>query len=158
MIFEKGEDPLLVLLDGITDVRNFGAIARSAECLGAHAVVIPFKGGAAVNPDAVKTSAGALMRLPVCKVQSMQATIDWLQASGIQVIGMTEKASQEIQQTLMPGPVAVVMGAEDTGLSKEVMMKADDLVKIPMTGNIGSLNVSVSAGIALYEISRQKKQ
>jgi 23S rRNA (guanosine2251-2'-O)-methyltransferase len=157
MIYEKGEDPLIVLLDGVTDVRNFGAIVRSAECLGAHAVAMPFKGSAAVGPDAVKTSAGALLRLPLCKVESTPKACKELQQAGLKVVAMTEKAKGELAEIDLNGPLAIVMGAEDVGVSDEVLRTADDLARIPMSGNIGSLNVSVSAGISLYEVHRQRK-
>lgn len=156
MVYERGEDPLIVLLDGITDVRNFGAIVRSAECLGAHAVAMPFKGSAAVGPDAVKTSAGALLRLPLCKVQSTAKACKELQKAGLKIVAMSEKAKDDLAEMNLNGPLAVVMGAEDTGISDEVLKTADELARIPMSGNIGSLNVSVSAGISLYEVTRQR--
>lgn len=155
-LFEKGIIPVVVLLDGVSDIRNFGAIVRSAECLGANTVAIPFKGSAAVSPDAVKTSAGALLRMPVCKVNSSSKAVEDLQRAGLKVVCLTEKASAELHEIDLNGPLAIVMGAEDTGVSTEVLRKADELAKIPMQGKTGSLNVSVSAGIALYEASRQR--
>lgn len=156
-LYEEGKDPLIMMLDGVSDVRNFGAIARSAECLGADAVAIPFKGSAAVGPDAIKTSAGALMRIPVCKVASTGKAVEEMQAAGLKVVCMSEKAKAGLHETDLKGPLCIVMGAEDTGVSNEVLRKADELVQIPMSGKIGSLNVSVSAGIALYEVTRQRQ-
>lgn len=156
-IFEKGETPLLLLLDRITDVRNFGAICRSAECMGAHAVIIPAKGGAGITSDAVKTSAGALMKIPVCKHHNLKNVIGYLRESGIQVVGCTEKTEDDLSAVNFKLPTCIIMGNEEEGISPEYLKRCDARAKIPMTGTIESLNVSVSAGIILYEAVRQRK-
>lgn len=158
MIYDQGEMPLLVLLDRVTDVRNLGAIARSAECFGAHAIVIPDKGSAPVNADAIKTSAGALSRLPVCREGNILETIAFLKASGIRVIAATEKSTESVDQANMKGPLAIIMGSEDKGISFPVLKMADQSVSIPMKGSIASLNVSVAAGILLFEAHRQRTE
>ncbi len=155
-IFEKGENPFIVILDGVTDVRNFGAIARTAECAGAHAIIIPNKNSAQVNEDAMKTSVGAFNFLPVCRVDSLRSAIDYLQQSGLQVIACTEKASNGVYDLDYTIPTAIVMGSEETGISNEVRKVADDEVKIPILGEISSLNVSVATSIVSYEIVRQR--
>ena len=156
-VFEKGETPLFLILDRITDVRNFGAIVRSAECAGAQTVIIPKKGSAAVNGDALKTSAGALHNIPICREFNLKATIEYLKNSGLQIIGCTEKSEDLIYQIDLTIPTAIIMGSEEDGISPEYLNLCDHKVGIPMNGNIGSLNVSVSAGIVLYEAVRQKK-
>jgi 23S rRNA (guanosine2251-2'-O)-methyltransferase len=155
-IFESGEVPLILLLDGITDVRNFGAIARTAECCGAHAIVVPKKGSAQINPDAVKTSAGALYKIPVCRHDNLLTVLRFLKDSGIQIVACTEKTEDFIYKPDFTAPTAIIMGAEDEGISFELMRNADYLTKIPMVGTIESLNVSVSAGVILYEAVRQR--
>jgi 23S rRNA (guanosine2251-2'-O)-methyltransferase len=155
-IFEKGEDPLILALDGVSDVRNFGAIVRSADCLGAHAVIIPEKGSARITADAIKTSAGALHTFPVCREKSIVRTIEYLKESGLKVITSSEKSGTDVAKLALKGPAVLIMGAEDKGISRELISLSDHEVKIPMTGNIGSLNVSVAAGILLYEITRQR--
>ena len=154
--YERGETPLILILDRITDVRNFGAIARAAECSGVHAIVIPVKGAAQINADAVKTSSGALNFMPVCREADLVHTVNFLQSSGIQVFACTEKAATVLYQADMSGPAAVILGSEEDGISDELLRKADAMVKIPMSGKIGSLNVSVSAGVVLYETVRQR--
>jgi len=156
MIFEKGEDPLIIALDGVSDVRNFGAIVRSADCLGAHAVIIPEKGSARITADAIKTSAGALHTFPVCREKSLVRSIEYLKESGLKVISATEKSGTDISKLNFKSPAVLIMGAEDKGISRELISISDHLVKIPVTGNISSLNVSVAAGIILYEIARQR--
>ena len=156
MIFEKGEDPLIIALDGISDVRNFGAIVRSADCLGAHAVLIPEKGSARITADAIKTSAGALHSFPVCREKSIVRSIQFLKESGLKVITSDEKSGKEIYGLPLVGPLVLIMGSEDTGINRDLLSLADHHVRIPMTGNISSLNVSVAAGIILYEIARQR--
>ncbi len=156
MIFEKGEDPLIIALDGVSDVRNFGAIVRSADCLGAHGIVIPEKGSARITADAIKTSAGALHSFPVCREKSIVRSVEFLKQSGLKVIAATEKSGLEISEADLKGPVVIIMGAEDKGISRELLALADQSVKIQMTGNIASLNVSVAAGILLYETARQR--
>lgn len=155
-VYEQGKNPFIVLLDGITDVRNFGAIARTCECAGVDAIVIPSKGSVTVNADAIKTSAGALHVLPVCKEDSIRQSIRFLQESGVKVFAATEKASEIYTKGTYEGPVAIVMGAEDTGVAMENLRICDEMVKIPQFGTIGSLNVSVAASIMIYEVIRQR--
>lgn len=155
-LYEEGKSPFIVLLDGVTDVRNFGAIARTCECAGVDAIVIPAKGSVTVNADAVKTSAGALHVLPVCKEKSINQAIRFLQESGVKVFAATEKASDNYTAVAYDGPVALVMGAEDTGVSADNLRLCDQMVKIPQFGTIGSLNVSVAAGVLIYEVVRQQ--
>ena len=157
-VFEKGEEPFIIVLDGITDVRNFGAIARSAACMGIHAIIIPANNSVTVTPDAVKTSAGALLSIPVCKVNSIAVAIEKMKEYGITIIGCTEKAKDSIYNTNLSGPSAIVLGSEEKGLSNVVLKIADKLVKIPIWGNLNSLNVSVAAGIFLYEIKKQNTE
>lgn len=154
-VYEQGKSPFIVLLDGITDVRNFGAIARTCECAGVDAIVIPERGSVTVNADAMKTSAGALHVLPVCKEKSINQSIRFLQESGVKVFAATEKATENYTEVSYDGPVAIVMGAEDTGVSMENLRICDKMVKIPQFGTIGSLNVSVASSIMIYEVVRQ---
>jgi 23S rRNA (guanosine2251-2'-O)-methyltransferase len=156
MIFEKGEDPLIIALDGVSDVRNFGAIVRTAECLGAHAIIIPEKGSARITADAVKTSAGALHSFPVCREKSIVRAIEYLKESGLKVFSAAEKSGIVASEASLTGPSVLILGSEDKGISRELISLSDKEVKIPMTGSIGSLNVSVAAGILLYEIVRQR--
>lgn len=155
-IYEEGKDPLILILDGITDIRNFGAIARSAESAGVDAIVIGKKGSAIINADAIKTSAGALNRIPVCRVDSISDTIKFLRESGITIIGASEKAENYYYSSDLNSPLAVVMGSEDTGLSSSSIKHVDTLVKIPMMGKLSSLNVSVATGVILFEVVRQR--
>ncbi|WMN07827.1 23S rRNA (guanosine(2251)-2'-O)-methyltransferase RlmB [Marivirga arenosa] len=154
--YAKGKDPLILILDRITDVRNFGAIARSAECAGVDAIVIPFKGSAQINSDAVKTSAGALHYIPVCRENNLKGTVEYLQQNGLQVVACTEKGTELIYDMPMAQPLAIIMGSEEDGISNDLIRTADHLAKIPMTGKIASLNVSVSAAIAVFEAVRQR--
>jgi len=155
-LYEEGKIPFFVLLDGITDVRNFGAIARTCECAGVNAIILPTQGSVSVNADAVKTSAGALHTLPVCKEQSMTATIKYLKASGFRIIAATEKADTDYAQANYSDPLCLIMGAEDTGVPYEHLALCDEWVKIPIVGKIESLNVSVAAGILIYEALKQR--
>lgn len=155
-VFEKGETPLVVVLDGITDVRNLGAIARSAACAGAHAIVVPEKGSAVVNADAIKTSAGALHDIPVCRVKNLWQSVMYLKNSGLSVVCATEKGADNYYSCKLDGPLALVLGAEDTGITSQILRSADMNCKIPLQGNIGSLNVSVAAGILLFEAVKQR--
>lgn len=157
-IQEKGEVPFFVMLDGITDVRNFGAIARTAECMGAHAVIIAVHGSAAANADAVKVSAGALHHLPVCRENNLIDSIMLMQAYGIKSIGCTEKAGETIFEQSFVEPVCIVMGSEENGISNSMLKRLDVLAKIPMAGNVSSLNVSVAAGITMGEAVRQRAE
>jgi 23S rRNA (guanosine2251-2'-O)-methyltransferase len=154
--FNDGQEPFLLLLDRITDVRNFGAIARTAECAGVNGIVIPEKGSAPITSDAMKTSAGALNHLPVCREKDFKKTLKSLRESGLQIVACTEKSNKDIYDLNMKGPVALIMGSEEDGISDALLREADELARIPMHGKIGSLNVSVAAGIAIYEILRQR--
>lgn len=155
-LFEAGAVPFILVLDGITDVRNFGAIARTAECCGVDAVVIPERGSVGVGADAVKTSAGALMNIPVCRERSLRAGVRYLKDSGCRIVCATEKSSDNYTLADYTGPVAIVMGAEDTGISEDILAMADIRAAIPMFGRTGSLNVSVAAGVMMYEVVRQR--
>lgn len=155
-LFEEGVLPFIVVLDGITDVRNFGAISRTCECAGVDAVVIPERGSVSVGGDAVKTSAGALNHLPVCRDRSTLDAVRYLKASGFTVIGVSEKADINYTCVDYTVPTALVLGAEDVGISEEVLRQCDRFVSIPMFGHIGSLNVSVAAGVMMYEVVRQR--
>jgi 23S rRNA (guanosine2251-2'-O)-methyltransferase len=155
-VYEKGEDPLLLILDQVTDVRNFGAIVRSAECAGVHAIVIPEKGAARIGADAVKTSAGALNILPVCRSANLTATVEFLKNSGIKIVAATEKAKDYYTDLQLSGPLGVIMGAEDEGISPALLRAADELARIPIHGSIQSLNVSVAASLMIYEAVRQR--
>lgn len=157
-LYEDGSLPFILLLDGITDNRNFGAIARTAECAGVDAIVIPERHSVTVNADAVKTSAGALLHIPVCREHSVASAIRFLKESGLTVVGATEKGGESYTAADFTGPVAIVMGAEDTGISPEVLRLCDHLAAIPVIGSIGSLNVSVAAGVMMYEAVRQRLQ
>ena len=156
-LYERGETPLLLLLDGVTDVRNLGAIARSAEVCGAHALIIPQKNSAGLTADAVKSSAGALSRLPVCREKSMVSTVEYLQMSGVRVIASDLQAEQYLHDLSLSGPLCIVMGAEDTGISPGVARAADVTFRIPQAGTLNSFNVSVAAGILLYEAMRGRR-
>jgi 23S rRNA (guanosine2251-2'-O)-methyltransferase len=156
LIYEKGEDPFLIMLDGVSDVRNFGAIVRTADCLGAHAVIIPEKGSARITADAIKTSAGALHTFPVCRERSLVRTAEYLKESGLKIICADEKKGDNISGTDLTGPALVITGSEDKGISRELLSLATEKVSIPMSGKIASLNVSVASGILLYEIVRQR--
>jgi len=150
--------PIVLLLDGVTDVRNFGAIARTAECAGVSLIVLPAKGGAAVNADAVKSSSGALLRIPVTRVPNLRMAIYYLKERGFTVVAATEKEGNSIYDTNMRGATAVVLGAEDTGISTSVLALCDFKTSIPMHGNISSLNVSAAAAVVLFEAVRQRAQ
>ena len=158
LLFEQGKTPSLAMLDGITDVRNLGAIVRSAEGAGLDAVIIPLKGSAQINSEAIKTSAGALNTLPVCRVSNLEETLKYLRNSGFYVIGATEKAEKYIYDADMKQPVVMIMGSEDIGIDPKLMKAADILVKIPMMGAIQSLNVSAAASVLFFEMVRQRKQ
>jgi 23S rRNA (guanosine2251-2'-O)-methyltransferase len=157
-IFRKGEMPLLMVLDGVTDVRNFGAIARTCLAAGFHSIIIPSSNFARVGADAIKTSAGALMQIPICRELQLARTVQFLQDSGIQVVAATEKADLPYYNTDFKVPTAIVMGSEDDGISDAIIRKADLLRKIPMNKRFDSLNVSVAAGIFAFEAVRQRIQ
>jgi 23S rRNA (guanosine2251-2'-O)-methyltransferase len=156
MAFERGEIPLIVALDSVTDVRNMGAIARSAECFGAHALLVPKVGTARLGPDAVKSSAGALVRKPVCRVSRLRDALLRAREHGLRIVACTEKGTTLLDEAQLDGPLVVVMGSEDEGISDTILRMADELVRIPMAGSIGSLNVSVASGIALHAVLRQR--
>lgn len=155
-LFEEGKNPLILVLDEITDVRNFGAIARTAECLGVHGLVIPSKGGAQINEDAVKTSAGAFNYLPVCREKNLRDAVKYLHESGINVVACSEKTDNTLDQMNFTIPTAIIMGSEDQGISQELIDLANEVAKVPMSGSIESLNVGVATGMALYEVQRQR--
>ncbi|MBD5234022.1 MAG: 23S rRNA (guanosine(2251)-2'-O)-methyltransferase RlmB [Bacteroidales bacterium] len=155
-LFEDGVLPFILVLDGLTDVRNFGAIARTAECCGVNAIVIPSRGSVSVGADAVKTSAGALLHIPVCRENNLLQAVKYLRESGYQIVCATEKSSENYTLADYTTPVAIVMGAEDVGISPEILREADTRSAIPMFGHIGSLNVSVAAGVMMYEVVRQR--
>lgn len=155
-LFEEGKVPFLLILDRLTDVRNFGAIARTAECVGIDAIIIPDKGASPINSDAIKTSAGALYNVKICKENNLAHVVDFLQQSGVTVFAATEKAEKLIYDVSFTEPCALVMGNEETGISKEVLHHADEKIKLPITGKTQSLNVSVACGAILYEAMRQK--
>ena len=150
------ETPLVVVFDGVTDVRNFGAIARSAECAGAHGLIVPLKNSAPVNAEAIRSSAGALTTIPVCRVGSVRNTLRQLQTEGFQVAAATEKSRKLLYDADFRRPTAIVMGAEDTGVSREVLKLCDEQLAIPMIGRIESLNVSAAAAVMLFEAVRQR--
>ncbi len=157
-LYEQGKDPFILVLDGVTDVRNFGAIARSAEGAGVDAIVVPARNSAAITPDAVKTSAGALHNIPVCRVLNLYKVVEGLKNSGLKITAASEKATENYYDRSLSGPVALIMGAEDVGVSNDLLKLCDDQLMIPMKGKIASLNVSVAAGILLYEIVRQRTE
>lgn len=154
--FEEGKAPLVLLLDGLTDVRNFGAIARTCECGGVDAIIIPAKNSVSVNADAIKTSAGALHSIPVCRENNILGTIKYLKESGFKIVAATEKGDYDYTKGSYTDPTCIIMGAEDTGVPYEHLALCDEWVKIPLLGNIESLNVSVAAGILIYESVRQR--
>ncbi len=155
-VFEKGETPLVLVLDGITDVRNIGAIARSALCAGVHAIVVPEKGSATITADAIKTSAGALLELPVCRVKNLFKTVEYLKNSGLSIVIASEKAFEPYYSCDFNLPLAIIMGSEDTGVDQQLVKMADQKCLIPLQGPIKSLNVSVAAGIILFESVKQR--
>lgn len=154
--YSEGREPFFLILDRITDVRNFGAIARTAECAGLDGIIIPEKGNAPITADAIKTSSGALHHLAVCRSTDLKKTFQYLKESGIRIVACTEKAPNTIYKTEFNTPIAIVLGSEEDGISPELLREADVQVKIPLKGQVGSLNVSVAAGIAIYEVIRQK--
>lgn len=156
-ILAEGKNPLILILDQITDVRNFGAIARSAECAGVQAIIIPFKNSAKITPDSIKTSAGALYSIPVCRVQNLKTMVRALKKEGIRIVASTEKAEQLYTEADLTLATAIIMGSEDTGIDEGLLRLADEQVKLPILGSIESLNVSVAASLMVYEAVRQRK-
>lgn len=157
-LFDEGKTPFLMILDGVTDVRNFGAIARTCSCAGVNALVIGTHGSVAINGDAIKTSAGALHSLPVCKVENMQNALRYLRDSGLQIIAATEHATHNYTEVDMTLPTAIIMGSEEKGIYDANLQLCTDQVRIPMHGTIESLNVSVAAGVMIYEVVRQREK
>lgn len=155
-LFEEGKVPFFVMLDGVTDVRNFGAIARTCECAGVDAIIIPSRNSVSVNADAMKTSAGALHTLPVCKEQSLTTAIKYLKDSGFKIVAATEKGDYDYTKANYKDPLCIIMGAEDTGVSYDHLALCDEWIKIPLFGKIESLNVSVAAGVLIYEAVKQR--
>jgi 23S rRNA (guanosine2251-2'-O)-methyltransferase len=154
--FESGEMPFILALDGISDVRNFGAIVRSAECAGVHGIVVPDRGSVRIGPDAMKTSAGALHKVPICRTQSLKKSLQYLMECGLTICGASEKATLNYFEHNFTSPVCLVMGSEDTGLSDEVFRMCQPLIKIPLMGQIESLNVSAAASILMFEVVKQR--
>ncbi len=156
LVIENGEVPLFLILDGITDIRNIGGIARTAYCTGVHAIIIPEKGVGALNEDAITTSAGALEKMAVCRVNSLMKAVDELHLNGIKVFASEMKAAKTIAEVDLTEPCAIVMGSEDNGIYPALMKICDEKIKIPMKGDFESLNVSVATGIILYEAMKQR--
>ncbi|MBK8847869.1 MAG: 23S rRNA (guanosine(2251)-2'-O)-methyltransferase RlmB [Bacteroidetes bacterium] len=155
-LFEEGKVPFLLVLDKVTDVRNFGAIARTAECMGVHAIIVPAQGNAPVNADSIKTSAGALHKITICREANLKLALYFLKQSGVTIVGSNEKANKELPFVDLTTPVAIIMGSEDKGISPEYLRLCDVRFKIPMQGTIESLNVSAAASIIMYEAQRQR--
>ncbi|MBU6204424.1 MAG: 23S rRNA (guanosine(2251)-2'-O)-methyltransferase RlmB [Bacteroidetes bacterium] len=153
---QKGEHPLIIVCDGITDVRNVGAIARSAYCMGAHGMVMPVKSGAMINEEAVKTSAGTILKLPLCREKSVMKCIEQLKLNGIRVLGADMNTRSEIHREELNIPLALLLGDEGSGVSDVILKACDQIVKIPMSSGAESLNVSVAAGIMIYEVMKQR--
>lgn len=156
-LFDEGKTPLLVMLDGVTDMRNFGAIARTCECAGVDAIIVPARGGVAINGDAIKASAGALHTLPVCKVENMQNAIRYLRDSGLSVVAATEHTDRNYTEADLTVPTCIVMGSEEKGIYEANLNLCTDKVRLPMNGVLESLNVSVAAGVMIYEAIRQRR-
>jgi 23S rRNA (guanosine2251-2'-O)-methyltransferase len=155
-LYEEGKNPLVLVLDRITDVRNFGAIARTAECAGVDTILIPEQNAAAINADAIKTSAGALHKVTVCRTWNLKLALQFMKESGIQLIGCTEKTQDNMYKPNYTTPTAIIIGSEEDGVSPEFLKMCDARAKIPMNGKIASLNVSVATGVILYEAIRQR--
>lgn len=153
---DEKKTPLFLVLDGVTDVRNFGAIARSAECAGVNAIIIPAKGSAQINADAIKSSAGALHFIPIVKVPSLRSAIFYLRDSGIKIVASSEKAKDMMYKVDMTPPTAIIMGSEDKGISPDNLKFVDEMVKVPLSGQIDSLNVGVAAALVMFEAVRQR--
>jgi 23S rRNA (guanosine2251-2'-O)-methyltransferase len=158
LLYEEGKDPFLLMLDRLTDVRNFGALARTAEGSGVNAIIIPNRGSATINEDAIKTSAGALHKIAVCREENLEETIAYLKNSGVRVFGISEKASDYYYKEDLRGPIALMLGSEENGISDAYLKMLDGFLKIPMQGEIESLNVSVAGGILMFEVLKQRMQ
>ena len=157
-VFEKGETPLILYLDEITDVRNFGAICRTAECAGVHAIVIPQKGSAQIGPDAIKTSAGALLRIPICRTNTPINTLEYLKDSGLFLFACHEKGETDYTLSDLTRPCVLIMGSEEKGISEKIKATSTAHIRIPLTGETASLNVSTATGIILFEALRQRSE
>lgn len=155
-LFEQGKNPFILILDSLTDVRNIGAITRTAECAGIDAIIVPERGSAQLNADAIKTSAGALHYVPICRVKSLLNTVKFLKDSGLIIAASTEKATSVYYKVNYKGPVALILGAEDVGISPDLLRISDELVTIPVSGKIESLNVSAAASVLMYEVVKQR--
>ncbi|MCH2214400.1 MAG: 23S rRNA (guanosine(2251)-2'-O)-methyltransferase RlmB [Flavobacteriales bacterium] len=155
-LFEAGKVPLILVLDGVTDVRNFGAICRTAECAGVHAVIVPSRGSAQIGPDAIKTSAGAILQIPICRSSDLRTTVEFLKSSGLQLISCHEKAHNSYTESNLTAPCAIIMGSEESGISQEILATSTNQIRIPITGSTSSLNVSTATGIILFEALRQR--
>lgn len=158
MLYEEGKVPAFLALDGVTDVRNFGGLARTAECAGIDGIIIPHRGGAPLNADAIKTSAGALLKIPVSKTNNMYDTLRFLQSSGVQIMACSEKGTDTIYDVDLSVPTVIVMGGEEVGISNSILKIADKIVQIPMYGSINSLNVSVAGAVIMFEATRQRNK
>lgn len=157
-LYEEGKTPFILVLDRVTDVRNFGALVRTAECAGVDAILIPSRGSAAINADAVKTSAGALHKVPVCRARFLQDDLKYLKESGLNIVGVSEKGEEAYFEKDFKAPLALVLGSEEDGISEAYLPLLDDFVQIPMKGSIASLNVGVAGGIVMFEVSKQRLQ
>ncbi len=155
-VYDRGEDPFFLMLDEVTDVRNFGAIVRTAECAGVHGIIIPQKGSARIGGDAVKTSAGAIYNIPICRTNNLKRTINYLKDSGLKTIAATEKSENLYFENELSGPALLIMGAEDTGISPVLLENVDIKTALPIRGKIASLNVSNAAAVMMYEILKQR--
>ena len=155
-IYERGEEPFILILDKITDVRNFGAILRTAESVGINGVLIPSQGAALLNSGTIKSSAGAIFNVTICRTDNLKLTIDFLKNSGLKIVSATEKGAELYYKSDLRGPIAIIMGSEDSGVSQEYLKRSDEKLMIPMVGKTESLNVSVAAGIILFEALRQR--
>ena len=155
-IYERGEEPFILILDRITDVRNFGAILRTAESVGINGVLIPSQGAALLNSGTIKSSAGAIFNVTICRTDNLKLTIDFLKNSGLKIVSATEKGAELYYKSDLRGPIAIIMGSEDSGVSQEYLKRSDEKLMIPMVGKTESLNVSVAAGIILFEALRQR--
>lgn len=158
LFYEEGRNPLIMVLDGLTDIRNFGAIGRTAACAGVDAIVIPERNSVSVTPDAIKTSAGGLFHVPVCRERDILTAVKVLKDNGYHIVGATEKGASNYTDADYHNPVAIVMGSEDVGISDAVLRQCDELAAIPIVGEIESLNVSVAAGVMIYEVLRQRRE
>lgn len=157
MWFEQGIDPIVIILNEVSDVRNFGAITRSADGAGVNAIIIPHKNSAQINSDAIKASSGAIYSVPICRSQNLEHTVKYLKESGFKIISCTEKAQKFYTQESYIGPLAIILGSEEYGISAPLIKSSDYIVKIPMKGTIGSLNVSVASALIMYEVLRQRE-